>query len=132
MAHQLLPPDIAAVIAQMSAQSDQARGLEQQQNYTYIDPQGRQVQGTISTQAWMVPVHTPNSSPQAQFSHSPSQPQSYPERGGGPTWQQVGFLFMFSGLALIILLLSFGLTNSQSYNNGMERANTTIRQSSYP
>lgn len=131
-----LQPQIPAhILAMLGQQADfnAARGISQQQHYAYHDPTtGSDVQGSVTTQAYIVPIESQPTGylSAAQSQPQLSQPQSQVERRSGPTWQQVGLMGMFAGLALIILMLAFGLTSSQSYNSGMERANTTIRQ--YP
>lgn len=128
---QMLPAEVLAAIQQMAGQGHPhlARGIGQQQNYAYTDSQGRPVNGTVSTQAWMVPIPAapmlPSASAQA---HSQSQAE---HEKSSPNFQHIGLAMLGTGLTLLVLLMGLALTRSQGYSEGLERNPTVIRQYPY-
>ena len=120
---QMLDPQIANLIAQMQQQPDGlARGLGQSQQYAYTDQAGGQVRGTVSTQAWVVPM--------AQVTAlAASQPQLHPEKpteGHSVSIQMAGMIAMAVGLLIMLIMVSLSLSHSQGVNDGLGRANTTV------
>ena len=123
--HHVMPPEVAELIAQMQQGGDLARGIGQTHQYEYEDAD-RRVRGFTSTKAWFVPG-SPSLPPAPQSQFQP-QPHSEKREGGyGVSAQMAGLIAMVTGLLIMLAMISLSLSHSQGVNDGLERANTTVR-----
>lgn len=120
----MLPPHVAAAIGQMTqANPGLASGIGQQQNYAYTDQQGRQINGSSTTQVWAVPISSPPMLPSAS-----DQPQVHAQpQNSGPNFQLIGMTIAATGIVMLIATLALSLTRSQGYSDGL-RGNPPVVQ----